>query len=718
MAHRRHPTLTPLDDARTVLLAAAPPLATGELVAVEGALGRVTAQAVFARESVPHYHGAAMDGIALRAADTAGASDASPVVLEHGTPATTARPFSRVDTGNALPAWADAVVMIERVYDGPGHPATPASPGGAVGDAGALADECCAPDEAANSADAAARALAGASAGVVHVRAPASPWQHVRLVGEDVVAGELLLARGHEIRPYDVGALLAAGIVEVAVRPRPVVAILPTGDELIEPGAPRRPGRIVEFNSRMIAAFVREWGGEPWRLAPVGDNLEAVRSRIALAARDADVVCVIAGSSAGEHDFTAGALASLGEVLVRGIAVMPGKPAIVAALGAGDEAGAPPRARVALGIPGYPVSAAVICRELLAPLLAHLSGTAPFAPSSLRAVTPGPLLSRPGQEELLRVNVGEVGGRMIAMPLARGAGAITSMVRADGIVRLGPGVELVEAGSEVEVELLRPLAAVQGAIVVAGSHDPALAVLEDVLRARSPRHAITVRSVGSSAGLAALERGEVHAAAVHLEPPAGGDEHDAASVSAQLARVRATCDVVAVYLVRRDIGLIVAPGNPLGLRAADDLLRPDVRTPPEVERSAVRLLGRTATAAATAPAGDRRDAAARNARDDLEMTPLAVAAAVQSGLADAGLGSAAAAAALGLDFVPLAGEDYALVLRGDVARGDAGRALLDAVRAAAFRAGMAAIAGCDAARAGEEQGAGGATAAATTTPRA
>ena len=300
---------------------------------------------------------------------------------------------------------------------------------------------------------------------------------------------------------------------------------------------------------------------------------------------------------------------------------------------------------------------------------------------------------------------------MIAMPLARGAGAITSMVRADGIVRLGPGVELVEAGSEVEVELLRPLAAVQGAIVIAGSHDPALAVLEDVLRARSPRHAITVRSVGSSAGLAALERGEVHAAAVHLEPPAGGDEHDAGSVSAVLARVRATCDVVAVHLVRRDIGLIVAPGNPLGLRAADDLLRPDVRTPPEVERSAVRLLGRTAAA-------DRRDAAARNARDDLEMTPLAVAAAVQSGLADAGLGSAAAAAALGLDFVPLASEDYALVLRGDVARGDAGRALLAAARAAEFRAGLAAIAGCDAARAGEEQGAGGATAAATTTPRA
>jgi len=706
VAHRRHPTLTPLAAARAALLAAAEPLARDETVAVEDALGRTTAALVLARESVPHYHGAAMDGIALRAADTAGASEASPVALEHGTPATSARPFSWVDTGNALPAWADAVVMIERVFAGrPAHDAAPYATHGhdtapRAGEASAApADDCCAPDDAPDAVRAAGSPQAAAgSERVVHLHVPAAPWQHVRLVGEDIVAGELLLPRGHAIRPYDVGALLAAGVVEIAVHPRPVVAIVPTGDELIEPGDARRPGRIVEFNSRMIAAFVAEWGGEACRVAPVGDNLEAVRSRIALAARDADVVCVIAGSSAGAHDFTAEALASLGDVLAHGIAVMPGKPAIVATLRAPAD-GATRSARVALGIPGYPVSAAVICRELLAPLLAHLSGTTLTAPPALRAVTPGRLGSRAGQEEVLRVTVGEVGGRLVASPLARGAGAITSMVRADGIVRLGPDVEVVEAGSEVEVELLRPLPAVRGTIVLAGRHDPVLAVLEDVVRARHAHFALAMRSVGSRAGLAALSRDEVHGAVVRLAPAGAGDR-EADEIADALRRLAASHAVVVLHLVRRGVGLVVASGNPLGLRGADDLLRPGVRTPPEVERSAVRLLDPTSAVVG----GERRDAATRNAPDALEMTPLAVAAAVKSGLADAGLGTAAAAAALGLDFVPLADEDDALVLRGDFVATAQGRALLEALRAPEFRVAAERIAGYDARRAGEVAG--------------
>jgi putative molybdopterin biosynthesis protein len=346
------------------------------------------------------------------------------------------------------------------------------------------------------------------------------------------------------------------------------------------------------------------------------------------------------------------------------------------------------------------VSAAVICRELLAPLLARLSGTTPAAPPALRAVTPGRLGSRPGQEEILRVTLGEVGGRLVATPLARGAGAITSMVRADGIVRLGPDVEVVEAGAEVEVELLRPLPAVRGTIVLAGRHDPVLAVLEDVVRARHPELALAVRSVGSRAGLAALARDEVHGAVVRLAGP-GADDREAAEIGDALARLAASHAVVTVHLVRRGVGLVVASGNPLGLRGAEDLLRPGVRTPPEVERSAVRLLDPTSTVVAT----ERRDAATRNAPDALEMTPLAVAAAVKSGLADAGLATAAAAAALGLDFVPIAEEDDALVLRGDFVATAHGSALLSALRAQELRAAVERLAGYDARRSGELAGA-------------
>jgi len=690
VAHKRQLTLIPLLEARAALLGAALPLTTREAVAVPDALGRITAELVSARASAPHYHAAAMDGIALRAADTAGASEAHPAHLELGTPATSARPFSYVDTGNALPAWADAVVMVERVFAGHGtHPRRAATTADRPApEPSAADDDCCAPDDVATTAAAsltdlgAVAPLAGTAARLVHVRAAAAPWQHVRLVGEDVVASELLLPRGHEIRPYDVGALLAAGIVEVAVRPRPVVAILPTGDELIEPGEPRRPGRIVEFNSRMIAAFVREWGGEPRRLAPAGDNLDAIRSRVALALREADVVCVIAGSSAGEHDFTALALASLGEILAHGIALMPGKPAIVAAIPASDLPGAAAtKARVALGIPGYPVSAAVICRELLEPLLAHLLGRSPADRPSVRATTPRRLAARPGQEELVRVTLGRVAGRLVLSPLGRGAGAITTMVRADGFVRLLPDVADVAAGAEVDVELLRPLNEVLGTIVVAGSHDPVLGLLEDALRAAAPGYKLAISSVGSRAGLLALARGEAHVAATH------DAERDVAIVASAAAQP------VVVHLLVRELGLIVAPGNPLGLDSVADLTRDDVRTPPEVRRSAVRFLKRTSES--SRPASD-----STSDGEEQELTPMAVAVAVQSGLADAGLGIASAAAALGLGFVPLAREDYDLVLRADFAASAMGRALLAAARSSAFRAAVAPLPGYDTSRSG------------------
>jgi putative molybdopterin biosynthesis protein len=660
-----------LADARASLLAAARPLEAHELVAAEEALGRITAEPLYARSCVPHYSGAAMDGIALRSSNSVAASPDDPLELvqigERGE-RDAQHPFSFVDTGNALPAWADAVVMIERVVRVPAPEGTPQ-----------------------------------ASPARVRIAAPAPPWQHVRLVGEDVVAGEVLLPRGHRVRPYDVAALLAAGIDRVPVRPRPVIAILPTGDELIEPGETLRPGRIVEFNSRMVAAFIREAGGEPLRLAPVGDNLEAIQSRLHAAARAADVVCVIAGSSAGEHDFTVEALRGLGEILAHGIDVMPGRPAIAARLAQG-RGSAELRASVALGIPGYPVSAAVICRELLEPLLAHLLGTAAERLPTVRATLPRGLASRLGQEEIVRVALGSIGGRRIARPLPRGAGAITTMARADGFVRLSPETASVAAGEEVDVELLRPMGEALGTILIAGAQDPALGVLEDALRASSPRHRLAVESLEEEAALLALERGEAHAAAVTLPVGEGG--------TTAVEELLASGGFALEPLATRAVGLIVAAGNPLGLRGAEDLTRPGVRPVPELMRGGVRLVPpaalrpgegarrRAGVAAAKnasrADAGDAPEAASAAVREGpgaapapeerQQLSAAAIAAAVQSGLADVGVGVEPAAAALGIDFVPLRREDLALVLRPDFLGSDAGRALLEAARSADFAA--------------------------------
>jgi putative molybdopterin biosynthesis protein len=615
-----------------------PPPRAAEEVAVEDGLGRITAAPVFARVSVPHYHGAAMDGIAVRAEDTFGASEAHPVLLSPA-PARgprAGRPFAYIDTGHALPTWANAVVMIESVYP--------------------------------------------AAQGCVQVRAAAAPWQHVRLVGEDVVATEALLPRSHRIRPYDIGALLAAGHLTVPVVPRPRVAIIPTGSELVEPGTTAPPGAITEFNSRVIAAFVHEWGGVPRRLPRVPDELERIRDAVAAAAGRHDAVVVIAGSSAGARDFTVGALGALGEVLVHGIDIMPGKPAICARV-----AGTP-----VLGVPGYPVSAVIVCQQVLYPLLARLLGTAPEPPPTIEALVPRKLPSKLGLEEFVRVTLGRVGERVVANPLGRGAGVTTTLVRADGVLRIPPLSEGVNAGETVRVELLRPASEIDHTIVMSGSHDVALGILEDCLKRRAPHLKISMTNVGSLGGLVALKRGEAHLVGTHLLDPKSGT-YNLVDVARLLG---ARADVQVVGLAVREQGLIVARGNPKRIRTLRDLTRAGVRYVNRQPGAGTRvlldyLLGRQRIAPRRIRGYERE-----------EYTHMAVAVAVASGLADCGLGIRSAAAALGLDFVPVEREQYDLVLRGDFARTPAAAALLDTLRSPEFRAAVEGLGGYDLSSAG------------------
>ena len=632
---RRYLKRKGLREAREAFLAAFPagPLRSGT-VPVEEAAGRVTAGIVAARMSAPHYHGAAMDGIAVRAEDTFGATEFDPRTFELG-PDDAPRRFAFVDTGSALPPWANAVIMIERVV---------------------RLDERRA-----------------------EIREAAHPWQHVRLVGEDVVATEPILPRGHRIRPPDVGALLAAGVGEVEVAARPRVAILPTGSELVEPGEEARAGRVIEFNSRMLAAYVREWGGEPRRLPPVGDDPEAMERALGAALPEHDVVLVIAGSSAGEHDYTVEVVGRLGEVLAHGIDVMPGKPAILAAASR----------KPVVGIPGYPVSAAVIAHEIVKPLLARLLGTTPEEPIRMRAVIPRKIPSRLGLEEIVRVTLGRVGDRLVATPLGRGAGVITTMVRADAILRIPTQDEGLNAGESVEVELLRRPDEIDHTILATGSHDLSIAVLEDCLKRRRPELRLSATHVGSIGGLVSLGRGEAHLAGSHLLDPATG-EYNLADVRRLLPDTR----VRIVNLVRRDQGLIVAPGNPLGIRSLADLVRPDVRFVNRQPGAGTRVLLDARLASLGLSPTDVRG------YEREEITHMAVAVAVRSGLADAGLGIRQAAAALGLDFVPVETEDYDLVMLESFAESPVGGVLLETVASPDFHRAVGALAGYDTSRSG------------------
>jgi putative molybdopterin biosynthesis protein len=562
-------------------------------VRVEDGAGRVTAEPVWAARSSPPFDAAGMDGIAVRAADTIGASETTPVCLEPGR-------YDVVDTGDPMPAGRDAVVMREHVHY-----------------------------------------LGGAVGGTAELRAAVPPYQHVRSVGEDVSASELLLPEGHRLRAVDLAAAAAAGASRLSVRRAPVVAVLPTGDEVRPIGAQTGPGEILDTNSLMLATQAREAGAVAHCLPIERDDPASLAAAVRAAVAGCDLLIIVAGSSAGRDDYTANVVAQLGTLAVHGVAVRPGHPVV---LGVVD--GTP-----VLGAPGYPVSAALTFEIFAEPLLAELEGAAPRQRPRARARLARKLASPAGMDDWVRVRLGEVAGAMVATPLPRGAGVLTSLVRADGLLVVPAGLEGYHPGAEVEVRLLRGLDEIAGTIVAIGSHDLVLDIAASALRARDPMVTLASSNVGSLGGLVALRDGLCHIAGSHLLDPATGEY-----TLPYVDRILGGHEVAVVRLVHRDQGLIVAAGNPLGLKGVDDLTRPGVRYVNRQRGAGTRVLLDHELA------GRGIGAEAVDGYQREEPTHLAVAAAVAAGRADAGMGIMAAARAFGLDFLPVTREPYDLVV--------------------------------------------------------
>lgn len=605
-------------------------LGVDEIPLDENALGRVLAEPVWARLSSPHYHASAMDGFALHAEKTIGALPSRPVVLRVDEEAV------YIDTGDPLPDWANAVVPIENT-----------EPVDAEGD---LSPDLRHPY-------------------AIRLRDPLPPWTHVRPMGEDIVATELVLPAGHILRPVDLGAVAASGHAALRVARRPRVAILPTGTELVPIGEPVKKGDIIEYNSLVLAAQVRAWGGEPVRFPIISDDFAAISDAVARAARECDLVLLNAGSSAGSEDFSARVVEELGELLVHGVAVRPGHPVIIGMVGKQPRQRVDPAIRDAptrksppinesthpelcvpiIGIPGYPVSAALTGEIFVEPIISCWLGRSARQPLEIDAVLTRKVTSPAGDDDFLRVVVGKVGDRTLAAPLSRGAGVITSLVRADGITILPRGVQGLEAGASVRVRMYRSPGEIERTIFAIGSHDLTLDLLAQFLSQRGRR--LVSANVGSLGGLLALRRGEAHLAGSHLLDPLTGEYN-----RSYLRQYLPDTPVRLVVWVRRQQGLLVRKHNPKGIHGLLDLARPDVRFVNRQRGAGTRvLLDYHLQQVGVSPEQIQ-------GYDQEEYTHLAVAAAVASARADCGLGVMGAACALDLDFIPLFSERYDLVI--------------------------------------------------------
>jgi putative molybdopterin biosynthesis protein len=617
-------TNAPLDTARAEYLQALRArgfAAAAETVPVPEACGRVTAEAVYARICAPHYPASAMDGIALAARRTFGASETTPVTLQVGE-------FTVVDTGDPIPEGCDAVVMVEE--------------------------------------------LVPCDGGAVKLHAPAAPWQNIRQIGEDICAGEMILPAHVPVSPAAIGAMLAAGVMQVDVLRRPVVGIIPTGDEVVPPTADPGPGDVVEFNSSIFSAMLAQWGAEArtWPIVP--DDREAIRNALDTALDACDIVLLNAGSSAGREDYSAEVIGALGEVLFHGIAMKPGKPAILGCRGP----------QPILGVPGYPVSGILVLTELLKPVLDAWYQTAPAAPEARTATLARALVSGLKYQEFVRVRLGVVGGKLMASPLNRGSGVVSSFMKADGILTVPQGREGYEAGEQVPVQLLRPMAELERTLVAIGSHDPLLDEAADLLHRADPTVFMSSTHVGSMGGIMAVRRGETHVAGVHLL-----DESDGSYNTSYIKKHFPGGGVRLVECVGRTQGLMLAPGNPLGIRGLEDLARPGLRYVNRQKGSGTRILIDYLCKQKGI------DAAAIYGYEREEFTHTSVAAQIASGTADAGMGIWSAARLYGLDFLPVCMEQYDLLIPDSAFDTPMVQRLLEVLGSEAFRARIEALGG-------------------------
>lgn len=592
--------------------------------------GRVTAVPVYSSMSSPFYNSSAMDGIAVKSTSTIGASDRNHIVLQEG------KDYIVVDTGDPIPKEFDSVIMVEdliRVDDNK-----------------------------------------------VKIYKSAVPWQHIRALGEDIVENQLIIPSNHKIRPVDIGTMIAGGVNTVDVYKRPQVGIIPTGTEIVEPGTELKVGDIVEFNSRTFSAQVLNWGGIPNRYNIVDDAYEDIKNIVKKAAGENDIVLINAGSSAGREDFTAKVIEELGQVVIHGVAIKPGKPVI---MGIVDN-------KPVIGIPGYPVSAYFIMELIVKKLVESYQGIESKPLKTVKATLSRRVMSSLKHLEFVRMKLGYVGNKLIATPLTRGAGATMSLVRADGILEVPQSSEGVEAGEKIEVKLLKDEEDIKNTVVCIGSHDPIIDVASDLIHVRNKDYYLSSAHVGSMGGIMALKKGETHIAPIHLL-----DMHSGQYNVSYIKKYLSDKNIYLVKGVKRIQGLMVKKGNPLNIKDFKDIVDGKVKFVNRQRGSGTRLL----LDYNLKKLGINPNQILGYERE--EFTHLSVAAAVAAGDVDCGLGVYSAAKMMDLDFIPFCNEEYDIAVPEEYLKMDIIKEFIEVIKSEEFAKELDKLGGYDYSNIGE-----------------
>lgn len=584
-----------------------------ELIRTEEGLGRVTAEAVYSKISSPFYNCSAMDGIALHSTKSIGASENNLITLEE------VKDYIVVDTGDPIPKEYDCVIMIEDLVK---------------------VDE-----------------------NRIQIYKSAAPWQNIRPLGEDIVENQLIIPSGSVIRPVDIGAMLAGGVNDVEVYKKPLVGIIPTGTELVEPGSELKVGDIIDFNSRVFSAQVTEYGGIPKRYNIVKDNYETLKKTLAKAVSECDIVVINAGSSAGREDYTSDIISDLGKVYIHGIAIKPGKPVIM-----GQVENKP-----VVGIPGYPVSAYFIMENVVKKIIKAYEGLETQESQMVEATLSRRIISSLKYLEYVRMKLGYVGNKIIATPLSRGAGATMSLVRADGILEIPQNVEGIESGTKVKINLMKDIEEIKNTIVCIGSHDPILDVLADMLHLKNKNYYLSSAHTGSMGGIMALKNEETHIAPIHLL-----DMEDGKYNRSYINKYLKNKEIALIKVVKRIQGLMVPKGNPLLITKISDISERNLRFVNRQRGAGTRLLFDYKLKKLNI-SPDKINGYERE-----EFTHLLVAAAVANGDVDCGLGVYSAAEMMGLDFIPVCNEEYDFAVPIEYLEIDEIKSLIDIMQSKEF----------------------------------